>query len=107
MYDANRKGKKCVLNKYKHVDIIFGTNNIHKLPQLIDRHLTNRGNIVDVEEDSREIVEDVEANRKYFFKAFVNIMYGCNNFCTYCIVPYTRGRERSREPEDIIDEIEN
>jgi tRNA-2-methylthio-N6-dimethylallyladenosine synthase len=98
--------RKTILEKYKHVDIIFGTSNIHKLPQLIDRHLQTGETIVDVEEDSREIVENISANRKYPFKAFVNIMYGCNNFCTYCIVPYTRGRERSREPKNIIREIE-
>lgn len=98
--------RNTVLDKYKHVDLIFGTSNIHKLPQLIDRHLQSGETIVDVDEDSREIVENISANRKYSFKAFVNIMYGCNNFCTYCIVPYTRGRERSREPKNIIREIE-
>ncbi len=98
--------RSVVLNKYKHVDIIFGTSNIHKLPQLIDRHKQTGETIVDVEEENREIVENVSANRKYSFKAFVDIMYGCNNFCTYCIVPYTRGRERSREPKNIIREIE-
>ncbi len=98
--------RNTVLDKYKHVDLIFGTSNIHKLPQLIDRHLQTGETIVDVDEDSREIVENISANRKYSFKAFVNIMYGCNNFCTYCIVPYTRGRERSREPKNIIREIE-
>src|SRR5699024_961182 len=63
--------------------------------------------IVDIVEDTREIVEDIDANRKYDFKAFTNITYGCNNFCSYCIVPYTRGREKSREPEAIIKEISN
>jgi len=87
--------RNTVLDKYKHVDLIFGTSNIHKLPQLIDRHLQTGETIVDVDEDSREIVENISANRKYSFKAFVNIMYGCNNFCTYCIVPYTRGREEA------------
>lgn len=98
--------RNVILNKYKHVDIIFGTNNIHKLPQLIDRSKQTNQTVVDVTEDSREIDDSIEANRKYSFKAFVNIMYGCNNFCTYCIVPYTRGRERSREPKDIIAEVE-
>jgi len=98
--------RNVVLNKYKHVDIIFGTSSIHKLPQLIDRHNQTGETIVDVEEENREIVENISANRKYSFKAFVDIMYGCNNFCTYCIVPYTRGRERSRDPKNIIREIE-
>ncbi|NLY78259.1 MAG: tRNA (N6-isopentenyl adenosine(37)-C2)-methylthiotransferase MiaB [Tissierellia bacterium] len=98
--------RNVVLDKYKHVDIIFGTSNIHKLPQLIDRHNQTGETIVDVVEDNREIVEDISSNRKYTFKAFVDIMYGCNNFCTYCIVPYTRGRERSRDPKSIIREIE-
>ncbi|WFA09728.1 tRNA (N6-isopentenyl adenosine(37)-C2)-methylthiotransferase MiaB [Tissierella sp. Yu-01] len=97
--------REVVLKKYKHVDVIFGTNNIHKLPQLITRHLESGKTIVDINEENREIEEDIDANRKYSYKAFVNIMYGCNNFCTYCIVPYTRGRERSREPEKIIEEI--
>ncbi|SHI00609.1 tRNA (N6-isopentenyl adenosine(37)-C2)-methylthiotransferase MiaB [Sporanaerobacter acetigenes] len=95
-----------ISKKFKHVDIIFGPNNIHKLPQLIDAHLNTNETIVDVVEDSREIVEDINFNRKYNYKSFVNIMYGCNNFCTYCIVPYTRGRETSREPKNIISEIE-
>jgi len=97
--------RNVILSKYKHVDIIFGTHNIHKLPQLINNHLQTGKTIVDVLEDKREIVEDIDANRKYSFKAFVNIMFGCNNFCSYCIVPYTRGREVSREPENIINEI--
>lgn len=99
------EAREIVLNKFRQVDIIFGTNNIHKLPQLITRHLETGQTIVDVIEENREIEEDINANRKYSYKAFVNIMYGCNNFCTYCIVPYARGRERSREPENIIKEI--
>ena len=99
------EARNVITTKHRHVDIIFGTHNIHRLPQLINNHLKTGKTIVDVLEDSREIVEDIEANRKYSYKAFVDIMYGCNNFCTYCIVPYTRGRENSREPENIIDEI--
>ncbi|NMA87225.1 MAG: tRNA (N6-isopentenyl adenosine(37)-C2)-methylthiotransferase MiaB, partial [Tissierellia bacterium] len=98
---------EVILSKYKHVDIIFGTKNIHKLPQLINRFEQTGNTVVDIVEDSREIIEDIGANRKYSFKAYVDIMYGCNNFCTYCIVPYTRGREMSREPENIITEIKD
>lgn len=101
------EAREIVRTKFRHVDIIFGTNNIHKLPQLINRYLETNKTIIDVDEENREIVESIEANRKYSYKSFVNITYGCNNFCTYCIVPYTRGRERSREPEDIIKEIES
>ena len=97
--------REIVLSKFRHVDIIFGTNNIHKIPQLISRHLESGKTIVDIKEEKREIEKSIDANRKYSYKAFVNIMYGCNNFCTYCIVPYTRGRERSREPENILEEI--
>ena len=103
------EARNVILSKYKHVDIIFGTSNIHKLPQLINRFNQTNETVVDVVEDNKEIIDDIEvleANRKYSFKAFVNIMYGCNNFCSYCIVPYTRGRERSREPKNIIREIE-
>ena len=100
------EARNVILEKYKHVDIIFGTNNIHKLPILIDRHKQTNETVVDIIEDTRDIDDNIEANRRYSFKAFVNIMYGCNNFCTYCIVPYTRGRERSREPESILKEVE-
>lgn len=98
--------RNFIMDKFKHVDIIFGTNNIHKLPQLINSHLQTGETVVDIVEESREIVESIDSHRKYDFKAFVNIMYGCNNFCTYCIVPYTRGREKSRKPESILKEIE-
>lgn len=97
--------RDLITSKHKHVDLIFGTNNIHKLPQLITNHLKTGETIVDILEDTREIEENIDANRKYDFKAFVNIMYGCDNFCTYCVVPYTRGRELSRDPEKILDEI--
>lgn len=96
---------EIVTTKHRHVDIIFGTNNIHKLPQLINNYEKTGKTVIDIIEENREIDENIEANRKYSFKSYVNIMYGCNNFCTYCIVPYTRGRERSREPENIIEEI--
>lgn len=95
------------LSKHKHIDIVFGTNNIHKLPQLIDRHLRTGDKVIDVIEDTREISDNIDSNRKYSYKAFVDIMYGCNNFCSYCIVPYTRGRERSRSVKSIINEVEN
>jgi len=98
--------RNTVKSKYKHVDIIFGTNNIHKLPELINSNLQTGKTVIDIDE-SYEMDEDVDANRKNDYKAYVNIMYGCNNFCTYCIVPYTRGRERSREPNNILLEIEN
>ena len=98
--------REVILTKYNHVDIIFGTKNIHKLPQLINRYMQTGKTVVDIVEDNREIIEDVGANRKYTFKAYVDIMYGCNNFCTYCIVPYTRGRESSRNPKNIIAEVE-
>lgn len=96
--------RKVIKEKYSHVDIIFGTHNIHKLPQLILDHDQKTNMLIDVWEDSKEIIEDLPTKRKYDFKAFINIMYGCNNFCTYCIVPYTRGREKSRELKDILEE---
>lgn len=91
---------------YRFVDIIFGTHNIYKLAELIQTRLESKGMVIDLWQDAKEIVEDLPSVRKYSFKAGVNIMFGCNNFCSYCIVPYVRGRERSREPEDIIHEIE-
>lgn len=97
--------REVILSKHEHVDIIFGTHNIHKLPQLINSFLQTGKTVVDIVEDTKEIVESIDANRKYSYKAFINIMYGCNNFCTYCVVPYTRGRELSREPEKILNEI--
>mgnify|MGYP002441360284 FL=1 len=94
-----------IKEKYPWVDVIFGTHNIHELPKLLDNLHTEQIKQIDVWEDGREIVEDLPAKRLFRHKSFVNIMYGCNNFCSYCIVPYTRGRERSRKPEDIVKEV--
>lgn len=92
---------------YRFVDIIFGTHNIFKFAELIVRNFEEKGMVIDIWKDTQEIVEDLPVERKYSFKSGVNIMFGCNNFCSYCIVPYVRGRERSRNPEDIIAEIKN
>ena len=92
--------------EYSFVDLVFGTHNFHKFPELFYRSLNTEGQIIDVWKESDEIVEGMPADRKYSFKTGVNIMFGCNNFCSYCIVPYVRGRERSRKPQDIIREIE-
>jgi len=98
--------RETIKKKYRFVDIIFGTHNLHNLPEFIANHNQTSRMIVDVWEDGGEIIEGIPARRKFGYKAFVNIMHGCNNFCTYCIVPYTRGREKSRNPENIILEIE-
>jgi tRNA-2-methylthio-N6-dimethylallyladenosine synthase len=97
--------RTIIKSKYKFVDLIFGTHNIHKLPELIYNHSQSSKMIVDVWEDGERVVEGVPTKRRFAHKALVNITFGCNNFCTYCIVPYTRGREKSREVEDILLEI--
>lgn len=95
-----------IKKSYSFVDLIFGTHNIYKFAELLVAVYNSDRMVIDIWKDTDKIVEDLPAERKYSFKAGVNIMYGCNNFCTYCIVPYVRGRERSRNPKDIIREIE-
>ena len=94
-----------IRKSYSFVDLVFGTHNIYKLAELLYTQVQSARPVMDVWKEAKEIVEDLPGKRKYPFKTGVNIMYGCNNFCSYCIVPYVRGRERSREPEDIISEI--
>lgn len=91
--------------KYPYIDLIFGTHNLHRLPELINNVKQSNSTVIEVWEDEGEIIEGLPIDRQNNLKAFVTIMHGCNNFCTYCIVPYTRGRERSRKPESIINEI--
>ena len=97
---------KLIMDKYHQVDIIFGTHNITSLPKLLYEVYTTKQRKIEVFSKMGDIVESVPVTRFMSHKAWVNIMYGCDKFCTYCIVPYTRGKERSREKEDIIYEVE-
>ena len=94
-----------IKKSYRYVDIVFGTHNIYKLAEILYNRFISEEQVVDVLEKADKIVENLPNKRVYSFKTGINIMFGCNNFCTYCIVPYVRGRERSREPEEIISEI--
>ena len=94
-----------ILQKHQFVDMIFGTHNIHRLPQIVKEAMFSKEMVVEVWSKEGDVIENLPRVRKGDIKAWVNIMYGCDKFCTYCIVPYTRGKERSRLPEDIIEEV--
>ena len=94
-----------IINKYKWMDFVFGTHNIHKLPQILLQHINSNKLEVDVLSNEGNVIESVPYKRDSNIKAWVNIMYGCDKFCTYCIVPYTRGKQRSRLKQDILNEV--
>jgi tRNA-2-methylthio-N6-dimethylallyladenosine synthase len=94
-----------ILKSYPHVDLIFGTHNIHRLPVLLRDAMFSKEMVIEVWSKEGDIIENLPKVREGNIKAWVNIMYGCDKFCTYCIVPYTRGKERSRRPEDVIAEV--
>ena len=94
-----------IFKRYPHVDFIFGTHNLHQFPSILEKAKECKETFIDIWKKEGEIIENIPSKRAPGVKAWLNIMYGCNNFCTYCIVPYVRGRERSRAPEDIINEI--
>lgn len=95
-----------VKSKYPQVDLVFGTHNIYKLAEYLNEVILTKEKVVEVYSKEGDIVEEIPVKRGHNQKAWVNIMYGCDEFCTYCIVPYTRGKERSRQPKDIIREVE-
>ncbi|NLP37846.1 MAG: MiaB/RimO family radical SAM methylthiotransferase, partial [Firmicutes bacterium] len=98
---------KKIKHKFPFVDLIFGTHNLGLFPELLERAQNSTETVVDLWSDATDVVEGLPVSRQDNFKAWVNITFGCNNYCSYCIVPYVRGRERSRKAEDIVTEIKN
>ena len=94
-----------IKDKYKWVDIVFGTHNLHKLPNILEEAIKSKEQQIEVFSIEGNVYENIPVKRDSKYKAWVNIMFGCDKFCTYCIVPYTRGKQRSRMPEDILNEI--
>lgn len=94
-----------ILAKYQHVDLVFGTHNIHRLPQLLGQAIFSKEKVIEVYSEEGQVIENLPSSRVGKHKAWVNIIYGCDKFCSYCIVPYTRGKERSRLMEDVMQEI--
>ena len=94
-----------IRQSFRHVDLVFGPHVLWKFPEFIHTLLTSRGRIFQIPDEAGSIAEGIPVVRQDKVKAWVSIMYGCNNFCSYCIVPYVRGRERSRKPEDILNEV--
>ena len=95
-----------LMKKYKWVDIVFGTHNIHRLPYILETSIARREQEIEVYSIEGDVIENIPVKRDSKYKAWVNIMFGCDKFCTYCIVPYTRGKQRSRQPEFIVEEVE-
>ena len=95
-----------IIKKYPCVDIVFGTHNLHNLPKILETSIKNKQQEIEVYSIEGEVIENIPVKRDNKYKAWVNIMYGCDKFCTYCIVPYTRGKQRSREPKYILEEVE-
>ena len=103
---TQEKGMAATMKaRYPFIDVIYGTHNLYRLPEYIHQNLTQGRPVVEVEDIDGEVVEGLPERRASAHSAFVNIMYGCDNFCSYCIVPYVRGRERSRDPEEIVAEV--
>lgn len=100
-YDTARR----IQSRFHHVDLIFGTHNLHQLPRMVQQVAEGKGRVFEVLPEEGEVVENLPRRRAPGLRAWVTIMYGCNNFCTYCIVPHVRGRERSRKPEDVLGEV--
>jgi tRNA-2-methylthio-N6-dimethylallyladenosine synthase len=96
-----------IINNIKHVDFIFGTHNIHMLPEILDQVINHKQKVIHVLSKEGDIIEGLPTERTSKIKAYVNIMYGCDKFCSYCIVPYTRGKIRSRSKKDILDEVKS